>query len=234
VDFVRAIESQGFGVVPNVVKDDERNALISAIERANHPGSIRRRESIYAIRNLLEAVPLTREIADSAGIRGLVEPLLGPDCFAVRGILFDKVPDANWKIYWHQDLSIAVRKRLDDVPGFGPWTEKAGQVHVQPPAEVLEKMLTIRLHLDNCSESNGPLRVIPGSHLEGRLDSEAIDRWRGLHHEVTCVVPRNGALIMKPLLLHASSASKTPEHRRVIHLEFAAERLPHGLEWACV
>jgi hypothetical protein len=38
---------------------------------------------------------------------------------------------------------------------------------------------------------------------------------------------------MRPLLLHASSPAADPRHRRVIHLEFAAEPLPGGLEWLC-
>src|SRR5262245_7189469 len=86
-----------------------------------------------------------------------VEPILGPGAFVVRGLFFDKTPRANWKVSWHQDLTIAVRVRIE-APGFGPWSLKAGVVHVQPPAEILERMATVRLHLDDCSESNGPLR----------------------------------------------------------------------------
>jgi ectoine hydroxylase-related dioxygenase (phytanoyl-CoA dioxygenase family) len=148
----------------------------------------------------------------------------------VRGILFDKLPEANWKVPWHQDLSIAVRGRVD-VAGFGPWSVKAGVPHVQPPLPLLENMLALRLHLDDCDAANGPLRVIPRSHTGGRLSPTAIRAWRSQQAAVACLVPRGGALLMRPLLLHASSPALRPGHRRVIHLEFAAEGLPGGLQW---
>jgi ectoine hydroxylase-related dioxygenase (phytanoyl-CoA dioxygenase family) len=147
----------------------------------------------------------------------------------VRGIFFDKTPDANWKVPYHQDLSIAVKGKAE-VEGFGPWSEKAGAVHVQPPAEVLEKMLTIRIHLDDTDETNGSLRVIPGSHQLGKIESSQV----GPHverGEVTVPVPEGGAMLMRPLLLHASSPAQNARHRRVIHLEFAATELPGRLEW---
>ncbi len=143
----------------------------------------------------------------------LAECVLGPECFAVRGILFDKTPTTNWKVVWHQDLSIAVRERRD-VPGFGPWSEKAGVTHVQAPANLLARMLAVRVHLDACAADNGPVRVLPGSHREGRLSSNAIEHWKTTTEPVTCVVPRGGLLAFRPLLLHASSPALHPFHRR--------------------
>jgi ectoine hydroxylase-related dioxygenase (phytanoyl-CoA dioxygenase family) len=107
---------------------------------------------------------------------------------------------------------------------------KAGVLHVQPPAEVMSGILAIRLHLDESGLDNGPLRVIAGSHREGRLSAEEIAR-REKGNCVTCAVPKGGALLIRPLLLHASSACAIPKSRRVIHLEFATAELPHGLEW---
>jgi ectoine hydroxylase-related dioxygenase (phytanoyl-CoA dioxygenase family) len=130
---------------------------------------------------------------------------------------------------WHQDLTIAVRERRD-VDGFGSWTVKAGVLHVQPPADIMSGILAIRLHLDESELDNGPLRVIAGSHLEGRLSAEQIGNWKK-ENAVICTVPKGGALLMRPLLLHTSSACAIPKSRRVIHLEFAATDLPHGLEW---
>jgi ectoine hydroxylase-related dioxygenase (phytanoyl-CoA dioxygenase family) len=171
-----------------------------------------------------------RELARSQYVRSLVEPVIGAHLFVVRAIFFDKTPEANWKVAWHQDLSIAVRRRVE-AEGFGAWSEKAGVVHVQPPAEILRDMLTVRLHLDASDETNGSLKVLPGSHLHGRLGADEIQRWRESAEPVVCHVPRGGALLMRPLLLHASSASTKPRHRRVIHLEFATRELPGGLEW---
>jgi len=215
-----ALEHDGFAVVPEVLEASGAGARAGS----------QRRGSVYALRNLLGDVPEVAALADGPALRSLVAPVLGPGCFAVRGILFDKTPEANWNVVWHQDLSIAVRERRD-VEGFGPWSEKAGVVHVQPPAAVLERMVTVRLHLDDCDESNGPLLVLPGSHRGGRLTAPEIQQQRAQIASVACPVPSGGALLMRPLLLHASSASQSPRHRRVIHLEYAAESLPGGLRW---
>jgi ectoine hydroxylase-related dioxygenase (phytanoyl-CoA dioxygenase family) len=131
---------------------------------------------------------------------------------------------------WHQDLTIAVREKRE-AEGFGPWSFKDGVAHVQPPVRVLEQMLTLRLHLDDCDENNGPLRVLRGSHQSGKLSSSEIAEWRAQQAEEVCTSPRGGALLMRPLLLHASSQAKTPRHRRVLHLEWANGKLSDGLRW---
>lgn len=228
-DLVASIEQDGFAVVPNAVSADTVAALIAAVETISGGQGVRRRENVYAVRNLLE-VPAVTGLAWSPSVRALVSPLLGADCFPVRGILFDKTADANWNVIWHQDLSIAVSEKME-IAGFGPWSEKAGVVHVQPPASILARMLTVRLHLDDCDETNGPVQVLPGTHNKGRLTNEHIQRYRQEIESAVCTVPSGGALLMRPLLLHASSASQIPRHRRVIHLEYAAETLPAGLEW---
>jgi ectoine hydroxylase-related dioxygenase (phytanoyl-CoA dioxygenase family) len=185
------------------------------------------------IRDVVSASPACREAAESQPVRGLVEPVLGDGAFLVRSILFDKTPDANWDVVWHQDVTIAVVGR-DDVEGFGPWSMKAGVPHVQPPAGVLERMLTLRLHLDACDADNGPLRVVPGSHRRGitnvrTLDTAACDR-----SAFACHVPAGATLLMRPLILHSSRKAASPSHRRVLHLEFAADALPHPLRWRTV
>jgi ectoine hydroxylase-related dioxygenase (phytanoyl-CoA dioxygenase family) len=125
------------------------------------------------LRRLLEHASV-RALARSAAVRAVAESVLGESCFAVRAILFDKTPDANWKVAWHQDLSIAVRARRE-IPGYEAWSVKDGVAHVQPPASVLEQMLAVRGHLDECGPENGPVRVISGSHRRGRLTAEQID-----------------------------------------------------------
>jgi ectoine hydroxylase-related dioxygenase (phytanoyl-CoA dioxygenase family) len=216
---LRAIEADGVTVVPGILTPEECDRLTAALGDAPH-----------AIRNLMEAVPEVARLARLPAVRGLAGAILGPDCFAVRGLFFDKTPQANWKVAWHQDLTIAVRERCE-VTGFGPWSEKAGIPHVQPPADLLGRMIAIRLHLDSCGPDNGPLRVVPGSHAAGRIDGSEIAGWRALRGERVVTVDRGGALVMRPLLLHASSPSTNPDHRRVIHLEFAAEGLPGDLKW---
>jgi ectoine hydroxylase-related dioxygenase (phytanoyl-CoA dioxygenase family) len=184
------------------------------------------------VRGLLD-LPVVQALAQSAPVRAVATAALGPCCFAVRGILFDKTPDANWKVVWHQDLTIVVCERRD-VAGFGPWTTKGGIPHVQAPETVLARMIAVRVHLDACDHVNGPVRVLPGSHREGRLSTKKIDTWKAKAEPVDCLVERGGILAFHPLLLHASSPAQTPAHRRVIHLEFAAaelRELPGGIAW---
>jgi ectoine hydroxylase-related dioxygenase (phytanoyl-CoA dioxygenase family) len=174
--------------------------------------------------------PAIRQFATKSVMQVVAANILQAAAFPVHAIYFDKTEDANWKVAWHQDLTIAVRARVD-TPGFDPWSTKDGIAHVQPPVDVLERMVTIRLHLDDCAESNGPLRVIPASHKAGRLSLEAINAIRNLEPEHLCTAARGDLLALKPLLLHASSAATRPVHRRVLHLEYACDSLPGGLEW---
>ena len=190
---------------------------------------VKRRTNVYGIRNLLEVCPAVCELAKSSEIRGLVEPILGAGCFAVRGTFFDKVPGANWNLRWHQDSVISVQRRFD-APGYEAWSTKAGVTQVRPPVDVLRNMLAVRIHLDNCQQDNGALRILKGTHLR-RWERDDLEVAKANHQMVVCEVPERGVLAMRPLALHASSASQLPHHRRVVHLEFACDDLPHGLEW---
>ena len=211
------VEQDGFAVVPTCLDVTTVELLSSQFDDARHPE-----------RNLL-SIPSVRALATSRPVREIMETILGPACFAVRGIFFNKTRSSNWKVVWHQDLTIAVRQR-EDASGFGPWTTKAGILHVQPPPEVMSGLLAVRLHLDESGTDNGPLRLIAGSHLRGRLSVEQIGSWNK-ETAVTCTVPKGGALVMRPLILHASASCAIPKPRRVIHLEFAAAELPDGLAW---
>src|SRR5580704_938389 len=212
------IDKDGFASIASCLDDETIERLSLGLDVTAH-----------GQRNLL-SVPIVRELAKSKAVRSLVGAVLGPDCFAVRGILFNKTKRSNWKVVWHQDLTIAVRERRE-ADGFGPWTVKAGVLHVQPAVEVMARLLSIRIHLDESGPDNGPLRVLPGSHRGGRLSPEQIANWQN-KESITCTVPRGGVLLMRPLLLHASSACTLPKPRRVIHLEFAAHELPQGLQWS--
>jgi ectoine hydroxylase-related dioxygenase (phytanoyl-CoA dioxygenase family) len=218
---VARIERDGWISTEPVVDSALLDAVIA--ESLTQPGAA-------GARNILAQSGAVRTLARAPAVRALAECVLGQGCFVVRGILFDKTPATNWKVVWHQDLSIAVRER-HEAPEFGPWSEKAGAVHVQPPAALLARMLAVRVHLDACTADNGPVRVLPGSHQGGRLTSEAIEHWKATTEAVTCIVARGGLLAFRPLLLHASSPAQHPAHRRVVHFEFAAEPLPYGLAW---
>jgi hypothetical protein len=211
------VEADGYGLVYRCVSEKTIQALEAALDAGRH-----------GIRNLLSN-PIVRAIAGSDEARTPVASVLGDGCFAVRGIYFNKSPKSNWKVTWHQDCVIAVREKRN-IEGWGPWSRKAGVIHVRPAPAILEQMLAIRIHLDDCEEDNGPLRVIPGSHRDGILsDAEIQSRSKG--GAVACAAFRGDALLMRPLVLHSSSAVTKPSKRRVVHLEFAAAELPHGAAW---
>lgn len=215
----------GFKIVPQVL-DSATVARLSAVLDAAEATS-QRGESVYARRNLLALAEVAALELDPR-----ILTLTGAASVLTRAIFFDKLPGANWRVPWHQDRAIAVAERRA-IEGWGPWSVKAGVVHVLPPASILEKLITVRLHLDPCDSTNGPLRVLPGSHRHGILSAAQIQecRWEG--EEVVCTVPSGGAVVLSPLLLHASSPAESPCHRRVLHLEFAPPALlPEGLTWA--
>jgi hypothetical protein len=229
---INALVRDGFSIIPRLADDDALRMLERAVENAIEVHDSRRRSgdgNRYAMRNLLE-LDAVRSWATREDVLSIARPAAGNRARPVRGLLFDKTTDANWKVAWHQDRSIAVCER-HDVAGFGPWSVKAGVVHVQPPVAILERMITIRLHLDDCDADNGPLRVVPGSHRDGILSDEDVLRLPRERGEVACLVPRGGAVLMRPLLLHASSAATNPRGRRVIHIEYSGDDLPAPLEW---
>jgi ectoine hydroxylase-related dioxygenase (phytanoyl-CoA dioxygenase family) len=148
----------------------------------------------------------------------------------VQCTLFDKSPRANWLVALHQDLSIPVRDRVPH-PDLLGWSRKEGMLYVQPPASLLEALVAVRVHLDESTADRGPLRVVPGSHRDGRFTETDASARRAELGETECLVGRGGVLLMRPLLLHASSKASRPSRRRVLHFLFGPAGLPYGLRW---
>ncbi|HEX8372708.1 MAG TPA: phytanoyl-CoA dioxygenase family protein [Chthoniobacterales bacterium] len=214
------IEQNGFAVVPDVMTAAEQEELLAALGPVAGAGR----------RGLLR-FPVVAQLARSARLLEIIRPHLQAEPFPVRAIYFDKSADANWLVPWHQDLTLALQAKVE-MPDFGPWSVKEDIPHVQPPMVLLEQMLTIRIHLDDADESNGALRVLAGSHRLGRLSAERIQELRSERPEVVCNARAGDALLMRPLLLHASGRSTSARHRRVLHIEYAAFQLPDGLQWS--
>lgn len=179
----------------------------------------------------LTGITALTDLLDSRGVIGaLVVRHLGPGTRPVRVILFDKSTATNWALGWHQDRTIVVRNRVE-VSGFGPWTTKAGLLHVAPPIDLLERMMTIRIHLDRVPETNAPLLIAPGSHLLGRVGEAEIPAMverLGMHR---CLAEASDIWAYATPILHASDAAREPGRRRVLQVDYAAEHLPGGLEW---
>lgn len=155
---------------------------------------------------------------------------LGPASRPVRAILFDKTADTNWSLAWHQDRTICVERR-NEVHGFGPWTIKQGMQHVAPPFDLLSRMVTLRIHLDDVSASNAPLLIAPGSHKHGRVPVGEIDAVVSQCGIYACLAEAGDVWVYATPILHASEAAAMPTRRRVLQVDFAAEQLPGGLKW---
>jgi len=105
---------------------------------------------------------------------------------------------------------------------MGAWSTKEGIAYAHAPVEVLSQVLALRIHLDDSTADNGPLKVLPGTHTLGVLDDDRIHQLSEQVVAVECLVPRGGVLAMRPLLVHASSKSGSTVPRRVLHIEYAA------------
>lgn len=224
------LAQKGFAMLEGVFAIPEIETLGIRLDTAflveDEPSTLRSRGRTYGSRNLLQTFPDVIELLNTPRLQSFTARVLGAGAGIVRVLYFDKPPDRSWSLPWHKDRTIAVRR--NDLPSrhFYKPTVKAGVPHVEAPPWLLQNMLTLRVHLDAMTEENGPLHVIPGSHLDEEVQSPELPL--ELHANAGDV------LAMRPLLSHSSTVSKpgTSMHRRVIHIEFAAdEDLPDGYEW---
>lgn len=222
----RQLAEQGFATVHPVLTASECDALAAGLAK----GLAISASASGGTRRLLQQ-DWCRALAGRLHQHPALAPLLAPTRVAVQCTYFEKSVDRNWLVPVHQDLSIPVAHRVADHPDLGPWSEKEGTLFVQPPVAVLERLIAVRVHLDACTAADGPLRVIPGSHHLGRLGAEAVAALRQTRPEEVCTVPRGGAMLMRPLLIHASSKSTGTSRRRVLHFLFGPASLPLGLVW---
>ncbi len=207
---------------------------IAIIEHALLPADLEQMSAAFAhgnARHTALAPDLIAWLVAHPGLSEIARRLTGLEARLVRIIAFDKTPAANWFVPWHQDRSIAVAKRVE-CAGYGNWTTKDGFIQVEPPLAFLEAIATLRIHLDDCGEDNGPLEVIPGSHTAGRLDRAHIASVVEASPHRLCLAARGDILCLRPLILNRSQRAKVPSQRRVLHLEFAGLPLASGLTWA--
>lgn len=224
-------EKKGFIILKNVLDEKMISSLLESFSKLKPSNAVgKKNNSIYGVRNLLNLLPEIREFSESKEINQIVEDFIGENAKPVRAIYFDKTPDANWKVPWHQDLTISVKEKRR-TKGFTAWTIKAGIQHVQPPNEILENILTLRFYLDDSNESNGALKLLLGTHRKGRLTADEIKSEIQKAKTFQCEASKGDVLLMKPLILHSSSAGSNPKNRRVIHIDYSNVTLPNGIKW---
>lgn len=223
------LEENGFSILSNLYSDNEVSQMLACIENSEQDrNSFMKTKDLFAIRQLIKNVPELSDLLFNKKLTELLTELSESKYFLTKAIYFDKPIESNWFVAYHQDLSISVDKKsiLED---YSNWTFKKGQYGVQPPIQILEDTITIRVHLDKTDKNNGALKVIPKSHLNGivRTDSKS---WN-IENEFTCEVEKGGGMLMKPLTLHASNRTTNGKKRRVIHLEFNKHNLTEPLAW---
>jgi ectoine hydroxylase-related dioxygenase (phytanoyl-CoA dioxygenase family) len=223
--WAKAIREQGFGIIPNVLAQQDVDDLLEELSQANLP------RSRAGVRHAMKLATVAA-VARGSQLFGIAKQILGSAAFPFRATLFDKSPTANWLVVWHQDTALPLRERHES-PGWGPWSVKDGVIYAHAPAYALSQVLALRLHLDDSTGDNGPLRVLPKTHTLGVLSDEELHDLSTRVAAIDCLVPRGGVLAMRPLIVHASSKSQSNAPRRVLHIEYAASpSITDGLELA--
>ncbi len=220
----------GYTTINDIYSAEEIERIIDLINHADaSKETFRKSTDLFAIRQFLKEIPVAIDHIFNDNIRYIIQEIFGTNYFVTKSIYFDKPPESNWYVAYHQDLTISVDKKFP-LESYGPWTVKQNQFGVQPPLNILESSFTIRIHLDDTDENNGALIVIPKSHAKGICKATKID----LTHETENIVKlkSGGVMIMKPLLLHSSKRTTNNKKRRVIHIEFCNIELPIEINWA--
>jgi ectoine hydroxylase-related dioxygenase (phytanoyl-CoA dioxygenase family) len=225
MDWRKEIEETGLAVQPGAFSCDHLDRLLADISRLSP------RRSRAGIRHCLGLAPVAA-LAREFRLLELAQQVLGADAFPFRATLFDKSPVSNWLVVWHQDTALPLRGRVERA-GWGPWSVKDGIDYAHAPAAVLEKVLALRISLDDSTLENGPLRVLPSTHKLGVLTDDDLHKLAARIAPFDCVAPKGSVVAMRPLVAHASSKSQTELSRRVMHIEYAASMsIAHPLELA--
>ena len=219
---IEALETDGTALIKSAVRESQLESLNDLFDGVGN-GAGTRLSKLPA--------PLSALLWNGGALHDIAVDLIGPTARPVRVLLFDKSERTNWQVAWHQDRTIAVAKRIDK-QGFQNWTTKGGIQHVEPPFEIMERLITLRLHFDDCGTDNGPLKTIEGSHRLGQLDQTKVTRLAesGISHRH--ITERGDVLALRTTIIHASAKAIKPVRRRVLHVEYSPDENPGSLEWA--
>lgn len=213
-DLISRLENDGYALVPSFIDAEAVGVLADVFSSLPDGGGRRHLIGDPAVHNVLR----------SQNLVATVHALISPTAFAFKATLFDKNAEHNWLAAWHRDLSIPVNARRE-TKGWSGWSIKDGVDYVHPPVELLMRVLAIRINIDDTRPDDGPLRVLPGTHwstTENQADETTA---------VNCMGLAGDAVLLRPLILHASLKSRSSARRRVLHIEFSDIDLDAGLDW---
>ncbi len=222
-----SIQQEGFSIVRHFFTDQYIDEIIWELDRHN---ALQYDKQIVYDFNLINSIPFINSLAHSKQITSLVEEVLGGNSFPVNAFVLDKTQDNNWGLGWHQDLKVAVKNKIETV-GYSNWTVECGIPHAIPPKEVLEKRLSVRIHLDHCFIDNGAILIAPKSHKHGIIQSETEIEKIISDESIYCEVEKGGVLFITSLLFHKSPYSTTDKKRRILQIDYVGTELTNGLEW---
>lgn len=214
--FQSSVIDRGYAIVPNVITVGEADDVLADLNGAEL------NRSRAGARHILNQ-PSVQCIANDERVLRLAKEVLGQAAFPFRATLFDKSTNSNWLVVWHQDTALPLCEKRD-TSGWGPWSVKEGVTYAHAPANALEQILALRIHLDDSTESNGPLRILPGTHMRGVMTDNQLQELDSQIDETECVVNKGGVVAMRPLVAHASSKSQSDQPRRVVHIEYSCCR----------
>jgi ectoine hydroxylase-related dioxygenase (phytanoyl-CoA dioxygenase family) len=222
------LSENGFSIVENIYSEKEIDTISNLIDTESKDNwRFRKNKDLFAIRCFLKEIPALNALIFNENLLQIIHNL-NPKYRVVKSIYFDKPPRNNWNVNWHQDLTISVSNK-ENTEGYKNWLPKDDYYSVQPTTDILENIVTIRIHLDDCNVQNGALWVLPKSHSHiknyAHLDNNIEKK------EVICRVKKGGILLMKPLIFHSSKRTENAASRRVIHIEFSSKELPNPLIW---
>jgi ectoine hydroxylase-related dioxygenase (phytanoyl-CoA dioxygenase family) len=213
--WTRQAEEYGFAILSDVLNHAEVERLLDCL------AGVESQRGRAGVRHLLRNSAVAA-LANDFRLLAIAQAILGSAAFPFRATLFHKSPDSNWLITWHQDTAVPLQAR-HETAGWGPWSMKESVTYVHAPASALQEILALRVHLDASTDENGPLRVLPSTHTMGVLSDDAISELARKTADVSCLAPAGGILVMRPLLIHASSKSQAgASSRRVLHIEYAS------------
>lgn len=206
------IPEPGFRIYKNIIDEDQCDFLAEILKKSES------NKSRAGARHLL-TIPEIISLANNFKLLEIAANELSSEAIPFRATLFAKTPSANWLTVWHQDTALPLHRRFDSTE-WGPWSKKFGVFYAHAPTSALSRIVALRIHLDTSDSENGPLRVLPNTHLLGVLSDDEVSELATLYHAQECLVPKGGVLSLSPLLIHSSSKIKNDAPRRVLHIEY--------------